>query len=128
MRARWIVVLIVAAIGATGLLLHFFPPGRFPIYPVCMFHKLTGLHCPGCGGTRAAYALVEGDLARAFRMNAAFILALPVIVYLAVEDRFATRWRVGRRPWFSRTCFIALALFWILRNIPVWPLTLLAPY
>lgn len=128
MRARWVFVLIVVAIGATGAILHFFPPGRFPFYPICVFHKLTGLHCPGCGGTRAAYALVEGDLTKAFRMNAAFLLSLPVIAYLMLENRLAPRWRLGHRRWFATLCFVLLTLFWILRNIPVWPLTQLAPY
>ena len=30
-------------------------------YP-CMFNKLTGLCCPGCGGTRAARALMKGEI------------------------------------------------------------------
>ena len=32
--------------------------GRF-LMP-CMFLKLTGLYCPGCGGTRAVAALLKG--------------------------------------------------------------------
>ena len=30
--------------------------------PPCMFHAMTGLYCPGCGGTRAGYALLRGDV------------------------------------------------------------------
>lgn len=26
----------------------------------CVFHRLTGYYCPGCGGTRAVYALLAG--------------------------------------------------------------------
>ena len=29
----------------------------------CIFHKLTGLYCPGCGGTRAVYWLLKGNVA-----------------------------------------------------------------
>ena len=34
--------------------------GKSPIPPVppCMIHAVTGIYCPGCGGTRAAYALL----------------------------------------------------------------------
>lgn len=30
--------------------------------PPCLFHLLTGFYCPGCGGTRAMFALVKGKL------------------------------------------------------------------
>lgn len=32
--------------------------GKIP----CMFQKLTGLYCPGCGGTRAVKALLRGNI------------------------------------------------------------------
>lgn len=28
----------------------------------CLFHKTTGLYCPGCGGTRAVYTLLRGNI------------------------------------------------------------------
>lgn len=30
---------------------------------LCAFRRCTGGYCPGCGGSRAAYALIRGDLA-----------------------------------------------------------------
>lgn len=30
--------------------------------PPCMFHRITGYQCPGCGGTRAVLALFHGDI------------------------------------------------------------------
>lgn len=35
------------------------------LYP-CLFHQLSGLYCPGCGGTRAVKALLEGELISCF--------------------------------------------------------------
>ena len=32
------------------------------IMPPCIFHSVTGLYCPGCGGTRAVLALMQGRL------------------------------------------------------------------
>ncbi len=29
------------------------------LYP-CLFHTISGIYCPGCGGTRAVKALLEG--------------------------------------------------------------------
>lgn len=33
----------------------------------CAFHSLTGLYCPGCGGTRAVRELLYGDLRMSFQ-------------------------------------------------------------
>lgn len=34
--------------------------------PPCLFRFVTGLPCPGCGGTRAFTAVLQGDLIHAF--------------------------------------------------------------
>ena len=55
------VVLGMAALGA-GAVVFFFNPATHGFYPVCVFHQLTGLNCPGCGGTRSVYALLHGNI------------------------------------------------------------------
>lgn len=42
----------------------------------CLFHLLTGLYCPGCGGTRALRALLAGNLALSFMYH-------PLVPYIA---------------------------------------------
>ena len=42
---------------------------------LCVFHRVTGLYCPGCGITRACFALANGHVIRS-------ILLHPVPVYL----------------------------------------------
>lgn len=46
------------------------------IYP-CVFHRLSGLYCPGCGGTRAVKALLDGHLVKCFLYH-------PFVLYCAV--------------------------------------------
>ena len=41
----------------------------------CVFQELTGLYCPGCGGTRALKALLKGDVITS-------ILYHPLILYV----------------------------------------------
>lgn len=42
----------------------------------CIFHNLTGLYCPGCGGTRATLSLLQGHVLVSFLYH-------PIVDYLA---------------------------------------------
>jgi hypothetical protein len=69
---------IVLAMAAAGIaaMVFFFNPSSHSFYPVCQFHRITGLNCPGCGMTRALYALLHGNFSTALRDNALFLLVL----------------------------------------------------
>lgn len=110
-----------AALCAMGVLIYFlFDPTQVSIFPPCMFHQLTGLDCPGCGAQRALHQLLHGNLVAAFRLNAMFVLSLPLLAWFG--PRFITRmWR--REPLSIRTrwlwvYFAAWILFGVLRNLP----------
>ena len=75
--------------------LFFCDPARVPIYPVCLFHRVTGLDCPGCGSLRALHELFHGNFAAALRFNAFLILSLPVFAWLGF--RFVAR-RIRNEP------------------------------
>lgn len=61
----------------------------------CVFHMVTGAYCPGCGGTRAAKALITGHILQSLRYN-------PVVCYGAAAALiFGLAWlycRFCRRP------------------------------
>ena len=44
--------------------------------PECVFHRLTGLPCLGCGGTRCARSLVRLDFGQAFLFHPGFFLVV----------------------------------------------------
>lgn len=50
--------------GAMWALYHFKLRWFLPKIP-CFFSNVLGIYCPGCGGTRAVYALVHGELLKA---------------------------------------------------------------
>lgn len=115
------VMLGMAAIGA-GAFLFFFNPSTHGFYPVCLFHELTGLNCPGCGGTRAAYQLLHGHLLRALRDNALFILSLAALAVWSA--RFIIRKRQNPNVTFNVspgvlwTFLVVSIVFTVLRNLP----------
>lgn len=89
--------------------------------PGCPFKMLTGLDCPGCGGTRAAQALLAGQPLRALDHNPLTVALMPVLGWGWV------RWlgaRLGRGTpptlpaAMSMSLAIALGVFWVLRNVP----------
>lgn len=108
-------------------------PEKCAWLPPCPFHWLTGLHCPGCGTTRALHKLVHGDIAAGFRLNSLTMLLLPVLLYTLVSDVYCeVTGRQVRSILVSARASVVIAVliiaFGILRNIPVYPLNLLAPH
>ena len=109
------------ALCAVGVLIYFiFDPTRVPIFPPCVFHEVTGLDCPGCGGQRALHALLHGDFIAAFRLNAMFVLSLPLGAWYG--PRLISRAFKGQPSGLnSRWLWIYLAAwmaFGFLRNLP----------
>ncbi len=122
----------VSAITAGALAVKFFNPVTAGFFPQCPLYAVTGFYCPGCGLTRGFHALFGGDVLTALHFNAllpiyAFILGYLIIsmVLIAVRGR-GLSWKIF--PPGAMYGFLILALvFAVLRNIPVYPLNLLAP-
>src|SRR4051812_39541846 len=88
-------VVACACVGtafAGALWLRGHPPSESAWYPQCLFHTLTGLHCPGCGATRAMYALLHGQLTTALHQNALATLALPFVAVAATRSLWRWTW------------------------------------
>jgi hypothetical protein len=69
--------IVLTAIGlGIAAVVFFFNPITHQFYPVCQFHRLTGLNCPGCGATRALHALLHGKFFAALHNNALFVFML----------------------------------------------------
>jgi Protein of unknown function (DUF2752) len=75
-RANTLLGLLLLGCGV----LYSFAPQDYHFYPVCPFYALTHLLCPGCGGTRALYYLLHGNLAEAWHFNALVTLGVPILL------------------------------------------------
>jgi hypothetical protein len=124
----WVLALVMAAAGAV---LFWFDPREYHFYPVCFFHKATGLLCPGCGALRAGHQLLNGQVAAAFRFNPVVVVSLPVLGWLGARYGWQ-RWKgeaasLGVRPgWLWLTLGLALAVS-VLRNLPGETFAMLRP-
>ena len=97
-------------------------PRNSPGLPdLCPLHRITGLWCPLCGGTRATRELMHGDLWAAMGYNP-YALVLEVVVMVLVA-RWLLAWLRGqRRPLVTGRegilLGVALAVFAVVRNLP----------
>lgn len=52
----------------------------------CVFYKLTGYYCPGCGITRCLFSLLSLNFYEAFMYNQLVFILLPfIVVYIGYE-------------------------------------------
>ncbi|MFI5181027.1 MAG: DUF2752 domain-containing protein [Thermoanaerobaculia bacterium] len=90
-----------------------------PGLPPCLFREVTGLPCPTCGGTRAALALLSGDIAGALHANPLVVAALLLLVgggivagLLAIEGR-GVREPAHIPGWARAAIVLSLAVNWL---------------
>jgi hypothetical protein len=112
--------------------LYAFDPSGSSFYPPCPVHALTGLYCPGCGSLRALHQLLHGHLSKAFGLNPLMVLSLPFLGYSFLS--YILDGITGKSlprvfiPAFYIWVFLwVILLFGILRNISIYPFSLLAP-
>lgn len=96
--------------------------------PNCLIKLTTGFDCPGCGGTRAFWYLMHGNIAGAARSHLVVVFAAPYLVYMyiawATSEMF--RWKLPTLKISPKTIswFLGIwALFTVLRNLPWAPFT-----
>ena len=109
---------LAVIVGATVYLSE---PGRSAWLPPCLFHKWTGLHCPGCGNTRALHALLHGHIGASLSYNPLLVPSVALLILLLFRPTLA------QKHGFCLIVAVIILTFFFARNLPWWPFTLLAP-
>ncbi|WP_157957307.1 DUF2752 domain-containing protein [Winogradskyella tangerina] len=116
------------------LSLYFFydPTKHGSPFPKCPFHQLTGFHCPGCGSQRALNKILNGDIIGGIRHNylipfAVFVILYQLIYYLITKYTTKTMKNIFHNAKVTNVILILVILFWVLRNVPYFPFTEIAP-
>lgn len=112
---------MLGAVTAAGILYYFVTSLGIAI--PCIFHKITGLYCPGCGVTRMCVHLINLDFYKAFRSNPGVFLSLPLlaVIFAASAYSYVKSGKPAREKWLTALEIITaviLIIFGILRNIP----------
>ena len=126
----WLATGLAAVFGAS--VVYLVDPRVPGNYPPCLFLYLTGCYCPGCGTLRALHRVLSGDLRGAMGYNPLAVLMLPVLIGVSINGAVRS---LGRpllpdfrvSHWLAWGMLAVVVLFWALRNVPVYPFSVLAP-
>lgn len=89
----------------------------------CVFHYVTGLYCPGCGGTRAVKALFQGKLLLSFLYHPFVLYSILIYSWYMVSntiERCANgKIKIGMRYkniylWIG---IILILVNWVVKNV-----------
>ena len=95
---------------------------RDPLGP-CAFKAMTGLDCPGCGGTRMVWYVLHADFPAAVRHHLVAFVAIPVVAYVylawAAKRMFKVKLPTRRiTPTIWGGYLVVWLAFSVLRNLP----------
>jgi hypothetical protein len=123
---------LLIALAGLAVLFFVLDPAEHILFPRCVFYSLSGWYCPGCGSQRAIHSLLHLNIPGVVENNFLFLPAVLAIAYHFVHP-LLNRWfgwnlpnvfYMKNTPW---VIFGIILLFWLLRNLPFYPFSVLAP-
>jgi len=125
------IAFLLILLGGFFVVFFLFDPIEHSFFLPCPFRYAMGYLCPGCGSQRAFHQLFHGNIINAFRLNPLMIVSIPLVAYglgLTIYNFiFETNYRF--KLFYSNTfiyIYFGIAIvYWIVRNIPVFPFTYL---
>lgn len=96
------------------IFIYFSVPTKGPILP-CIFNKVTGLYCPGCGMTRAIHSILRFQFIQALQYNA-LSLAIPLFLITYCISKYKKMETISK--YLLILMIVVSVSYGILRNIP----------
>lgn len=128
MKFKYLGLLFVGMIIA--ILYFYFNHSTF--FLKCPLYSTTGVYCPGCGSQRAFHDLLHFDFMGVVKQNILFLFGILLTAYYFIIIAINKLFDKNVKSFLSHKkapiiILVFLIIFWVLRNIPVYPFTLLAP-
>jgi hypothetical protein len=133
MKTHLKIALLLGSMTGLGLLYYFLNPAHTAFLPQCPFFRSTGYLCPGCGSQRAFHELLHGNWQGAARYNLLLVLSMPFLLGAGFVNTLGllcsnqSWWPFQLKPHWLYSAGAVVLAFWIFRNIPTYPFSLLAP-
>ena len=124
--------LLVLGIGL-AILYFFVNPSDVNFFPKCPLYVTTGIYCPGCGSQRATHQLLQLNFIGVLQQNVLYFLGILILGYHLIVtgiNSFLKKniYNYIYHPKTPIILLIIIIIYWILRNIPYYPFSLLAPH
>ncbi len=123
--------LFILGIGI-AILYFFVNPSDVNFFPKCPLYVTTGIYCPGCGSQRATHQLLQFNLFGVLQQNVLYFIGILVLGYhgtITILNIYFKK-HIYNYIYHPKTPIIILVIiiiYWVARNIPVYPFTILAP-
>lgn len=111
----------IVAIGFAFLLLVL---QRYKILPSpdCTFLTITHMYCPGCGGTRALFSMLSGNIMKSLYYNPAVVLGTMLIAYYEIGSIYTIvkndgRYHFCKIAWPVYVYTALVVIYAIVRNV-----------
>lgn len=121
MKRLYFKILLAVIILFITAFYFFFNPAKSKLGYQCIFNKITGFYCFGCGGQRAFHALLHGHFQTAFQDNLLIFIVLP-LVFLKIVEELVDRKLMPKLVYsriFLSFMIIVISAFTILRNLEI---------
>lgn len=116
----WICIIILAI---TSIIINAMGVDLLKSMQPCAFNQLLHLYCPGCGGTRAFFALLKGDILRSLYYHPFDLYTIVVCGWFMISQTIQRlsrdRIKIGMhfRPIYLWLALGIILVNWIVKNL-----------